>query len=280
MKLKRSIRLRDEKILGHDVFVQVDPFVAQALVDVLKFQKFKIDPQAIRMTKVFFAFYGFGYRIRSRKMGLEVNGDTINWSTVYHEGLHNIIGLRFGTKLIGRPMMTLLNECLGLPLPLYFMASLAQASGFIHRNTSFMQTIIRDSKRLGLPFEKNFRKAMGDPFKAYKGAVLEVFSVHKRLFDILKASKIDGEKKLRALTKELKGSENVFFYSHSTPVVPVLFVTGNCGMNSIRADIRAVHECLEILHASKTFEDFFKNLGVSKILAELEKSDSSSKKAA
>jgi hypothetical protein len=244
--------------------------VTQCLIDALTFQNFKIDPRESRIGQIFFGFYAFGYRIRSRRLGFGQK-NSVSWTVAYHEGLHNVIGLRFGTKLKGRPMITLLNECLGIPLEIYFMAKLVNETNLSPGELDSVKKFKFFAKQLGVSFEEIFKRALKDPFLAYKEVAVEAFTVHNHIFNILKHPKADAKKLVTALNVELKRSKNLIFYSFYDMLVPVNYIASNCGFKSNADDLKCTKKCLQLLHSSQTLEEFFMKLDTSKNLENLKK---------
>ena len=51
-----SLFIDEDKVIGHQTFLELTPYVSQTLLDVLKFQKFKLNPQRPKSVKFSLVF--------------------------------------------------------------------------------------------------------------------------------------------------------------------------------------------------------------------------------
>jgi len=262
MNRLKPVTIRDDLVSGHEIFFELDPFVTQSLIDVLKFMKFKVDPTLSKIDAVFQRFDGFAYRIDRRKLK-GAGGISVDWATAYHEGFHNLVGLRFGTERRGRPLMTLLNESLGVGLEIYFMAKLALTKAVDMHDLHYVQNFERNAKAIGVSFNEKFREAMRDPFEVFRQCALDSFAIHKKIFDIVKDSRVNPEKKFRELKRELARSKrkSLIWICTADLALPAIYLAANCGKVSTKEDREKVRECLNVLKGSKSMDDFFVKLG-------------------
>lgn len=271
MKHKKPFKLKTQNIYCHEIFSEVEPFFINGLTDVLKFQRFKINPCLTKIFNIFPGFSHFFYRIDSKKLIGHNDGQSeVHFVTVYHEGLHNLVGLRFGTSLKNRPVMTLLNECIGTGLEIYLWSTLARTTNFELTGLEYPKGAEKLGNALGQSFQEKFQLAQKDPFSFFKGTIKESFAIHKGIFDLLTCNKKQKNKILLRLCKKLASTKYLLFISNADVTVPALFVAQKCGHKSSREDILATRKCLETLEDSKSMEDFLVKLGVKNYSVQIE----------
>jgi len=269
--LKRPVYLRDDLIAGHDVWQRINPLVCQPLVDVLKAQKFKYDPTLSTLAEIFPRFDAFGYRLQSRMVFGEYN--KCLWMEAYHEGFHTLISLRFGKKTRGRPLITLLNECLAQPLDLYFVLKLEQCADVkVQDMVPLGSYFILNAKKMGFDFHKRWKKDRNtDPFKIYKECALEVYALHKECFLTFKESRGDMNKLVQRMSKIAKRQKYFNYHGHVDHANGLLFLANYCGFESTSEDIKLEKELMEIFKSSRSFEEFLVELDIGKFMFETPK---------
>jgi hypothetical protein len=266
------VKVSPKRVLGYELVESTDPIVANTFMRIMQNRNIKISGEIFEITRIFKDFYSFAYRINSGAIRSSSEEELlIDWAEFCHEGIHLLIGNRFGVELEGRPRISLLNECIGIGFVIpYVFSRIAEKYKLQFREFRFINDNADNARKMGLNFKEAFRTARMNSFEVFKKTTIESYKYRLKIFECLQSPlKRQPATSLRIIS-DLEKCSYLALYSMADPVKPVLFVAANCGLKSNSDDMRLTRECLAILKASTSMEDFFRRLEFDKVAQKLE----------
>jgi hypothetical protein len=252
----------------YDNLKDVDPEVYDFLFRLLCERGYIIDRSRSALGKIIPTFDHFAWRVEDRNLKSTRNAK-IGTIEIIHQGFHVAIAHRFGHRLQGRPLLTLLNECLGTGLDLFIAASQLAKNGL--NLDSYGGRIVRqfldDGNQLDIPIMKKFNDALKDPFAAARRVGIDTFNVHKSVYMALQQQR---NRELRYniwedIINSIKANPYYVFTHKYTLAMPALNIIAYCGHNTNKEDQKLVEECIQTLFESKSLLDFLSKITAKQV---------------
>lgn len=265
------VNISPKNVLGYELVESIEPLVANTFMGIMQNRKTKISREVFEITRIFKDFYSFAYRVNSGIIRSSSEEKLlVDWAEFCHDGIHLLIGNRFGVELEGRPRIHLLNECIGIGFVIpYVFSRIAEKYKIQFHEFNFFDDNAKNARKMGLNFKETFRAARRNSFEAFKQTTLESYKYRIKVLECLRSPLQRQPAIFLKLVSDLEKCSYLALYSMADPVKPALFVAANCGLESSADDMYQTRECLSILRSSVNMEDFFKNLEFDKVVKKL-----------
>ena len=264
-KLRRpaKVKIPDNvsEIKSANELLLCDPRSVLRLIEVLRQQGAAGSPALTECVSTFPMLEWFYYSFDRPEIKLSADGRRFHILDLMHEGMHQCFCKKFGTEIEGRPMTTLLNECLGIGLDLYFSAlcfNLLGMNSTIAR--AHLEVLGHNSARLRRPAFAVFEKALKDPFKAYQAAVSDFFKIQQLIYKSLSLDLSGRTDRQAELEAKLNKRPYYPLLNRVSNIKPALFVRANCGARSNLNDERVAKRAMSLLRSAKSMDGFIRSL--------------------
>jgi hypothetical protein len=259
MPSRASAKFMESRILDKEDVSEADARAFHFLLSVLQKHEYVASKTRTQLNKIIPGFDLFAWQVEERRINAP-NGLSITGHDVVHQGIHVAISARFGHKLKGRPLMTLLNEAIGLGLELYLAVSYLNCHSLETPSNASTKLFVflNNSEHLGIPVIRKLNDALKNPYKAFVRVAEDVFKVHYEIYSNL-ANNIRGPKNTPIwcnITKAIKANPYYVFAHDYTLAVPALNLAAYCGLDTNEEDLTFVNECLTLLRKSESLNEF------------------------
>ena len=255
--------LSKQNLVNWKAIAESDPEAFDFLLKELRLRDYKIDRTRGRLNKIVPGFDMFAWQVEETNLKASV-GTKLEGIDVMHQGIHVVTATRFGAQLRDRPLMTLLNESIGVGLDLYLTAKQVGRKGFDPKSRPGKRVLefFDIGAELELSVTRKINKALNDPFGAFKKVVEHTYLVHLAVYSNL--SKLldgtGGENLWEEVVASIKAHPYYLFGHDYTLALPAIILCAFCGRQSNAKDRALAEECLETLRSSSSMIEFLRKL--------------------
>jgi hypothetical protein len=253
-----------DSLADYRIYRKADLESFELLYGFLKQRGYQIDPGYGKARKAIRDYDAFAWRADQPTLFLRRNGK-VDCTQIVHQGIHHLVGSRFGYRLRGNPRMCLLNEAIGLGLGFYFPISMAANHG-LEGNNYFTRTLadyVKAPMHAKVPLVKMLNDAISDPYRGFVKVTVDAYTVLLETFSHLLRLQA-GEPATaswRRLEKVIRKSTHYTFTRRYDIALPSTYALAYCGERSSLEDRRNEKACLAILHDCGTMPELLSELG-------------------
>lgn len=261
------MKFNDRLVRNRDFYKQGDKEAYDLLVELLKTVELQMGGRLAKMSNAIPSF--------EKAFWLPGNSEIADPNTardnriagyeVVHQAMHVLVSLKYGSRLKGRPKITMLSEGLAGATELYFTAQFIRNGGS-HTKTGCLSRYLDNSEALGVEFDKKINAAIRNPYLGFKQNALDSFRIASTLFEAMQLNRTEKAMDLNELFRSVRSVQHLVFLRHKDFGNFCLFVLNYCGASSRPQDLKDVRNCISVLDESDSLLDFLVKMGAIDII--------------